>query len=235
MGAATDETLVVSTEGEVVRVDHFTVEERVARGKQARADVRRSSHADWEPPPHRPDPGRAARGAGEDACAGARADPLRADARLAVHVLPRRRLPDGVRSRRDAAHGSAHAALRRRAPVELRRLRGARPPARLQRQRLRRDAARAVRVGREAARRELRRRRPRPWLRRRRRASRSTARWRARTASGCSEFAAMGNLALWYARIDVERRSREVARAGDREGASSGSRRTSPRRGRRTA
>ena len=34
----------------------FHVAERAARGKAARADVPRVSHADWEPPPHRPDP-----------------------------------------------------------------------------------------------------------------------------------------------------------------------------------
>jgi uncharacterized protein (DUF2252 family) len=38
------------------RVEHFTVAERAARGKAARAEVPRASHADWEPPPHRPDP-----------------------------------------------------------------------------------------------------------------------------------------------------------------------------------
>jgi uncharacterized protein (DUF2252 family) len=38
------------------RVEHFTVAERAARGKAARADVPRASHANWEPPPHRPDP-----------------------------------------------------------------------------------------------------------------------------------------------------------------------------------
>ena len=37
-------------------VTHFTVAERAARGKAARADVPRSVHAAWEPPPHRPDP-----------------------------------------------------------------------------------------------------------------------------------------------------------------------------------
>lgn len=37
-------------------VAHFTVAERTARGKAARADVPRASHAEWEPPPHRPDP-----------------------------------------------------------------------------------------------------------------------------------------------------------------------------------
>jgi uncharacterized protein (DUF2252 family) len=38
------------------KVEHFTPEERAARGKAARAEVPRSSHGDWEPPPHRPDP-----------------------------------------------------------------------------------------------------------------------------------------------------------------------------------
>src|SRR5690349_15858002 len=38
------------------RVEHFTVAERAARGKAARAEVPRSSHAAWEPPPHRPSP-----------------------------------------------------------------------------------------------------------------------------------------------------------------------------------
>ena len=35
---------------------HLTIGERAARGKAARAEVPRSSHAAWEPPPHRPDP-----------------------------------------------------------------------------------------------------------------------------------------------------------------------------------
>lgn len=38
------------------RVEHFTVAERASRGKAARAEVPRASHASWEPPPHRPDP-----------------------------------------------------------------------------------------------------------------------------------------------------------------------------------
>ena len=40
----------------VAKVEHFTPDERAARGKAARAEVPRSSHAEWEPPPHRPDP-----------------------------------------------------------------------------------------------------------------------------------------------------------------------------------
>jgi hypothetical protein len=40
----------------VQRIEHFTVAERAARGKAARAEVPRASHGDWEPPAHRPDP-----------------------------------------------------------------------------------------------------------------------------------------------------------------------------------
>src|ERR1700677_3350709 len=37
-------------------VPHLSVAERVARGKAARAEVPRSSHATFEPAAHRPDP-----------------------------------------------------------------------------------------------------------------------------------------------------------------------------------
>ena len=37
-------------------VDHFTVAGRIARGKLARSEVPRSSHAIFEPGPDRPDP-----------------------------------------------------------------------------------------------------------------------------------------------------------------------------------
>jgi hypothetical protein len=40
----------------VQRVEHFSVGERAARGKAARAEVPRASHGDWEPALHRPDP-----------------------------------------------------------------------------------------------------------------------------------------------------------------------------------
>src|SRR2546430_2531077 len=38
------------------RVEHFTVSERAARGKAARAETPRSSHAAWEPSSQRPRP-----------------------------------------------------------------------------------------------------------------------------------------------------------------------------------
>jgi uncharacterized protein (DUF2252 family) len=46
----------VATSDVSQEVSHLTVAERVARGKQARADVPRSSHAVFEPPTRRPDP-----------------------------------------------------------------------------------------------------------------------------------------------------------------------------------
>jgi uncharacterized protein (DUF2252 family) len=45
-----------STSRPAKRVEHFTVDEHAARGKAARADVPRSSHANWEPPPLRLSP-----------------------------------------------------------------------------------------------------------------------------------------------------------------------------------
>jgi uncharacterized protein (DUF2252 family) len=38
------------------RVEHFTPDERAARGKATRAEVSRASHGAWEPALHRPDP-----------------------------------------------------------------------------------------------------------------------------------------------------------------------------------
>ena len=196
-------------------VEHLSKAERAARGKAARAEVPRSSH--WGGSAGRAArPRRGARGAGADARAGAGPDPLRADARLAVHVLPRRGGDHGRRPRGDAADGPAGAALRRRAPVELRCLRGARPAAGLRRQRLRRDAARPVRVGRQAARRELRGGRPRPRVRRQAAGGGQPARRRGPTARRCATFAEMRALDLWYARLDVERTGQALGRAARR-------------------
>ena len=57
-----NQTIKTSTPAEesrhspAARVDHLTVEERVARGKAARGDVPRSVHAAWEPPKDRRSP-----------------------------------------------------------------------------------------------------------------------------------------------------------------------------------
>ena len=111
-------------------------------------------------------PGRAPRAAGPDTSARAFPDPLWADAGVPVRLLQGRCLPDGGRPRGRPSHGAARPALRRCASLQLRHLRRTGSEARLQHQRLRRDASRAVRVGRQAARRELRGRGPGARLRR---------------------------------------------------------------------
>ena len=54
--ASASEHVVGRSAGQAARVEHFSVGERVARGKAARADVPRSSHGDWEPAPLRVSP-----------------------------------------------------------------------------------------------------------------------------------------------------------------------------------
>ena len=98
--------------------------------------------------------GRAAAGPGGVAGAGAGADPARADAGVPVHLLPGRGAADGGGPGRHARLRAAGAAVRRRAPVQFRRVRLAGAEPGLRRQRLRRDPARPVRVGRQAAGRE---------------------------------------------------------------------------------
>ena len=126
-----------------------------------------------------------AAGAGRGSRAGAGAHSARADAGVAVRFLPRSGRADGRRPRRDAAVGPDGPAVRRRAPVELRWLRFARPRAGLRYQRLRRDRARSMGVGCQAARGEHRDRRPRA---RPERPRCGAVRWRrpcARTARRC--------------------------------------------------
>ena len=54
---STSETTTAETQApQPKRVEHFTVEERAARGKADRAEVTRKSHGEWEPMAHRPDP-----------------------------------------------------------------------------------------------------------------------------------------------------------------------------------
>ena len=147
-------------------VPHFTPAEHAARGRAARSELPRSAHGAWEPAPGRRDP----------------VDLLEEQARTRLPELGPIRYGRMLSSpfaffrggaylmAADLAHGAtngvARAALRGRSPLELRHLRVTGPEARLQPQRLRRDAARAVRVGREAPRCESRGRRAGPWLRR---------------------------------------------------------------------
>ena len=128
---------------ELAPAPHFTVAERAARGKAARAEVPRSSHAAWEPSPVRPDPVELLEQQAETRVP--ELVPIRYGRMLVSPFTFFRgaRVRHGRRSRRHAAHRAPRAALRRRAPLELRRLRRARPAARVRHERLRRDAARA--------------------------------------------------------------------------------------------
>ena len=129
---------------------------------------------------------RPARVAGGAACAGARADPIRPDAGVAVHVLPGSCAADGRRPRVDAELGLACAALRRRPSLELRRLRIARTPPGVRPERLRRDAGGALGVGRKAAGGELCGGRSRERLLRQDRERRSSSAPSRRTARQCA-------------------------------------------------
>lgn len=60
MGSTSGSTAVHSDgrrrQGSAPKVDHFTIAERLARGKAARAEVPRRVHGEWEPAPQRADP-----------------------------------------------------------------------------------------------------------------------------------------------------------------------------------
>ena len=124
--------------------------ERVALGKAARTAAPRAAHEEWEASPTRPDP--VALLESQAAVTGPRAGahPLRPDAGLPLHLLPGSGADHGVRPGHDPALRPERPGLWRRPPEQLRGLRlgGAEPG--LRRQRLRRDAARTLGVGREA-------------------------------------------------------------------------------------
>ena len=216
---------------------HPTTEERTAAGRAARKAVPRSSHARLGAAPR---------------IAATRSSMLEEQAATRVpELVPIRygrmlvspftfyrgaAVPDGRRSRRDPAHRPRRAALRRRAPLQLRRLRRARPAARVQHQRLRRDAAGPVRVGRQAARGELRGGRAATAASATpQRAAINRDGGRGRTARRCTAFAGMRTLDIWYARLDVDEIVRPLPRGREPQGADALRGATSPRRAARTA
>ena len=165
---------------------HRSVVERVAHGVAAREQAPVGSHADWRPGPGRVDPV-----AVLERQAGQRVPglvPIRYGrmAQSAVRLLPRRRRHHGGRPLRHPEQRPPRPALRRRPPAQLRPLRDAGAHARVRPQRLRRDPARALRVGRQAPRRQRRDRRPRPRLRRRPARARPCSPRSAPTARPCS-------------------------------------------------
>ena len=95
-------------------------------------------------------PGGVAGGAEHDPGTGSGAGAARADGGLAVHLLPGRGEDHGRRPGRHPDRGLGRAAVRGRAPVELRRVRLPGAATAVRPERLRRDPARPVRVRREA-------------------------------------------------------------------------------------
>ena len=84
----------------------------------------------------------------------------RSDGRLGLRVLPRSARGDGLRPVHRATERHRRPGERRRAPLELRLVRLARANPRVRLERLRRDPARAMGVGRQAPRRQRRHRLP---------------------------------------------------------------------------
>ena len=198
------------------RVEHFTVAERTARGKATRAEVSRRSHGDWEPAASSPRPGRAARGAGEESRARARADSLRPHARLAVHVLPRRRVPDGVRSRERAAgrRSTRSSAATRTSRTSAASPRPTASSSSASTTSTRRCPARSSGTSSGSSRAS-----PSPGAiaaSTRSSGRRSTSRSAAPTGRASATFSAMSNLELWYSRIDVDDLIGGDPSAGDR-------------------
>ena len=94
------------------KINRLTPEERKARGNAARNECPRSGHGHWSPATSRPDPI-----ALLEEQAATRVPELvpirvRADAGLAVHLLPRGRADHGVRPRGHPALGAQRPALR---------------------------------------------------------------------------------------------------------------------------
>ena len=141
------------------RRSRFTTSERRARGKAARSEVPRSAHGAWEPASIRRDPVELLEEQARTRLP--ELVPIRYGRMLvspftffrgAAYIMAAD-LADGART------GLAHAALRRRAPLQFRVLRRSGSSAGVQHQRFRRDVAGAVRMGCETAGGELRRRR----------------------------------------------------------------------------
>ena len=146
------------------RVEHRSVAERVEIGKAARKQAPRAVHAEFEPSPGRPDPIALLEGQAETRVP--ELVPIRYG-RMLVSPFAFYRgcgADHGRRPRPNARLGDPRTALRRRPPVELRRLRLGRAQPGLRPERLRRDAARPLGVGCQAAGRQPGGRRPRERL-----------------------------------------------------------------------
>ena len=150
-----------STETAKLRpVEHPDPEERAQRGKKARTRSPRSSHGAFSATPDRLDPVAILEEQALTRVPDLVPIRLRAHGRLAVRVLPGRGRRDRRRPGRRPEHRPEGAAVRRRPPGQLRRLRLARALDGVRHQRLRRDPPGSVRVGPQAPGRQHRDRRP---------------------------------------------------------------------------
>ena len=132
------------------KLAHPSVEERQARGRAAREATPPASHATWVPAADRPDP--VALLEEQNATREPDLVPVR-HGRMMVSPFTFYRGAAKIMAadlEDTPTAGPERPAVRRRAPVELRRVRLARAQAGVRPQRLRRDPARAVRVRREA-------------------------------------------------------------------------------------
>ena len=200
-------------------VHHLSAAERDAKGKAAREAGPAISSRRLGAARRPARSGRAARGAGRVARARARPDPLRADARVPVHVLPRRRLPHGRRPRGRAPDRPAGPALRRRPPLELRRASPRRTDgsSSASTTSTRRCPVRSSGTSSGSSRAS---RSPVATAgsatKERQRINRAVAR---AYREAMQEFAGMSNLDVWYARIDLDDIAAVTAERGSREAA----------------
>ena len=200
-------------------VPHFTPAERAARGKAARSELPRSAHAGWEPAPVRGDPVELLEEQAQTRLPelvpiryGRMLDSPFAFFRGGAYLMA----ADLAAGPRTGLHaqlcGDAHLSNFGIFAAPDRQ-------ARLLHQRLRRDAARPVRVGRQAPRRELRGRRPGSEASTTRRGARSVTATVREYREAMANFATMRNIDVWYARLDVagirEQLGRRVAEADE--------------------
>ena len=194
------------------KVTALSATERTGRGRSARRKAPRSSHGRWEPAPDRPDPVSLL----EEQAATRVPElvPIRYG-RMLVSPFTFYRgaaLDHGGRPGVDPGLGDHRAAVRGCAPVELRALRHPGAAADLRHQRLRRDAAGPVGVGRQADGGELRDHGPLPRLLAPATGARSSRPGCASTGSGCAGPPSIGDAATsWYDHLEADASSTRSA------------------------
>ena len=192
--------------------DVLTPDERAARGKEARRRVPLESHSEYAPRPDRLDPVALLEEPGHDAGPRAGPDPVRADAgspfafyRGAALVMAADLATTPASGLRVQLCGDAHLSN-----FGVFATPGA--AADLRHQRLRRDPARPVGVGRQAAGRQPRRRRPRQRVHPQGAAPGRAWRGASTYRNAMRGFAESTNLDVWYASIDVATWMQELGR-----------------------